>query len=110
MSVQYEKTSNQSPDPAPPSHLAAAETHHFQIQCEPEASALSRVLELFALRDMIPGEVICKHMHDGDGGAGGSLHIHIAIAHIPPHQAANIAARIRNIIPVTRVVLEPAEV
>ncbi|MDP6872928.1 MAG: hypothetical protein QF521_05325 [Alphaproteobacteria bacterium] len=107
MSVQCEETNDQSSDAAPRS---AAEIHYFQIQSEPEASALSRVLELFALRDMIPGEVTCKHMHDGDAGRGGSLHIHIAIADMPPHQAANIAARMRNIIPVTRVVLEPAEV
>ncbi|HJM94340.1 MAG: hypothetical protein QGG19_08790 [Alphaproteobacteria bacterium] len=64
------------------------------------------MLELFALCDMIYGEAICKHVRGAEDG----LHIHITIDDIPPHQAANIAARLRNIIPVTCVVLEPAEV
>ncbi len=103
MSTQFEEANDQPSHPAP---QTAAEPHFFQIQSQAEASALSRVLELFALRDLIPAEVTCKHVSDGED----SLHIHIAIAHLPPHQAANIAARLRNIIPVTRVVLEPAEV
>ena len=104
MSTQFDEKSDEQPStPAP---RAAAETHYFQIQSEAEASALSRVLELFALRDLIPNEVICKRIPDGDG----SLHIHIAIDGMPPHQAANVAARLRNIIPIPRVVLEPAEV
>ncbi len=99
---QFEEVNDQPSHPAP---QTAAGTHYFQIQSQAEASALPRVLELFALRDLIPAEVSCKHHRDGED----SLHIHIAIAHMPPHQAANIAARLRNIIPVTRVVLEPAE-
>lgn len=76
--------------------------HHFMIQAAAEASALSRVLEIFAQRDLIPDEVTCKR------AAGGELHIHIAIGDIAPHKADNLAARMRNIIPVTRVVLQPA--
>ncbi len=94
----------QSQEPDLPPRLQPG-THHFLIQAEPEASVLSRVLELFALRDLLPTEVSCKR--SGDDGAG-DLHIHIVIAGLPPEKAAHLTARMRNIIPVTRVVLEPA--
>ncbi|NQV60868.1 MAG: hypothetical protein HQ502_14470 [Alphaproteobacteria bacterium] len=85
-----------------PSSRPQPGTHHFLIQAEPEASVLSRVLELFALRSLLPTEVNCKRAADQDG----ELHIRIAMPGLPPEKAAHLAARMRNIIPVTRVVLE----
>lgn len=79
--------------------------HHFMIQAQPDPSVLSRVLELFALRCLLPTEVTCKRAAEGDG----ELQIHITMDSLPPEKAAHLAARMRNIIPVTRVVLEPAE-
>lgn len=76
--------------------------YHFMIQAEADASTLSRVLEIFAQRDLIPDEVTCKRTN------GDELHIHMAISRLPADKAANLADRIRNIIPVMRVVLEPA--
>ncbi len=79
-------------------------THHFLIQAQPEPSALSRVMELFALRGLLPIEVTCRH----SGGGEGELRIHITTTGLAPEKAAHLAARMRNIVPVTRVVLEPA--
>ncbi len=75
---------------------------HFMIHAQAEASALSRILEHFALRDFVPDEVGCKRT------AAEELHIHIAVSGMPANQAANLAARFRNIVPVLRVALEPA--
>jgi acetolactate synthase small subunit len=72
------------------------------ISTAADASALSRVLELFALRGMVPDEVTCKRTGVDE------LHIHIAVRDLGENKAANLAARMRNIIPVMRVVLEPA--
>jgi acetolactate synthase small subunit len=80
-------------------------THHFLIQAQPDPSVLSRVLELFALRCLLPTEVAYKRTGEGDG----ELQIHISVENITPEKAAHLATRMRNIIPVTRVVLGPAE-
>ncbi|MBT3534053.1 MAG: hypothetical protein HN478_09245 [Rhodospirillaceae bacterium] len=98
MTTQTERSEPQNG----PSTQAGQNIHRFMIHAEAEASTLSRVIELFALRDLIPDEVSCKRA--GDDG----LHIHIAITGVPENQAANLADRMRNIIPVMRVVLEPA--
>ncbi len=87
---------------AEPSDRPDTGTYHFMIHAEAEASTLSRVLELFAQRDLIPDEVTCKRTN------GDELHIHIAIAGLPANKVANLADRVRNIIPVMRVVSEPA--
>jgi acetolactate synthase small subunit len=97
MSLQFQETD--------PSSRPQPGTHHFLIQALPEPSVLSRVLELFALRDLLPNEVTCK----SPAGENGELHIHIAMAGLPRQKAAHLAARMRNIVPVSRVVLEPAE-
>ncbi len=97
MSLQSQET---EPSPRPQPGI-----HHFLIQALPEPSVLSRVLELFALRDLLPSEVTCRC----PGGENGELHIHIAMDGLPRQKAAHLAARMRNIIPVSRVVLEPAE-
>ncbi|MDE0941690.1 MAG: hypothetical protein OSB58_04540 [Alphaproteobacteria bacterium] len=91
------------PAPSDPSPHAGTATHHFQIQAAADPSAFSRVMELFALRCLLPTDISCKQVGPDD------LHIHIAINDLCPKVAANLAARMRNIIPVTRVVLEPAE-
>lgn len=101
MPQQTEQSGRSDPTARP-----CPDTHHFVIQAQPEPSVLSRVLELFALRGLLPDEVSCKRVSDGED----SLHLRIAVDGLPPQQAAHLAARMRNIITVTRVVLEPAEV
>jgi hypothetical protein len=97
MSLQSQETESASrPQPG---------THHFLIQAQPDPSVLSRVLELFALRCLLPNDVAYKRTGEGDG----ELQIHISMENITPEKAAHLAARMRNIIPVNRVVLEPAE-
>lgn len=88
-----------------PSSRPQPGTHSFLIQAQPEPSVLLRVLELFALRGLLPSEVTCKRTGEKNVG----LHIHIAIDGLPPQKAAHLAARMRNFIPVSRVVLDPAE-
>ena len=90
-------------DPYPGPYPGPAQgVYHFIIHTQAEASALSRIVELFALRGLVPDEVNCKRL-----GAD-ELHIHIAIPDLPENTAASLAARMRNIISVMRVVLEPA--
>ena len=104
MSVQTESTDPvESTDRPRPQSRAGC--HHFLIRAQPEASALLRVLELFALRGLVPETVACQRAGDGED----ELHIHIAMPGLAPQKAAHLAARMRNIVPVTRVVLEPAE-
>ena len=97
---------SQTTEQTDPSAFPEAASRYFQIQTVADPSALSRVMELFAQRSLLPVEVSCKHVCHADGD---DLHIHIAINDLCPNIAANLAARMRNIVPVTRVVLEPAE-
>ncbi|MFP6771823.1 MAG: hypothetical protein VCE74_05740 [Alphaproteobacteria bacterium] len=99
--------SNPVPHSVPQSVLCpvprpAGAVHHFMISAAADASTLARVVELFALRGLVPDEVSCKRTDD-DG-----YHIHIAIPDLAEAKAANLAARMRNIVPVMGVVLEPA--
>ncbi len=83
---------------------SSPDAHRFLIQAQAEPSTLSRVMELFALRGLLPDEVSCERSRDNRG----ALDIRIVIPDLPPQKAAHLAARMRNIVTVSRVVLEPA--
>ena len=82
---------SQTTEQTDPSAFPEAASHYFQIQTVADPSALSRVMELFAQRSLLPVEVSCKHVCHADGD---DLHIHIAINDLCPNIAANLAARL----------------
>ena len=94
--------SKQSSPTSCPVPRPAGAIHHFIISADPDASTLARAVEIFALRGFVPDEVSCKRTDDDD------YHIHIAVRDLPEAKAANLAARMRNIVPVMGVVVEPA--
>ena len=78
-------------------------TTDFTIRATAEAQVMPRVLELFALRSLVPSRFHGQVMADG------RLQIDIAVGGLDVGQATHLAARLRNIILVESVLLrQPA--
>lgn len=80
----------------------AAPCYHFAVTSAREPSVLLRVLELFAMRDLIPAKVRCQHTDGPEPG----LRIEVSVAGLERQQAEHLALRMRNIAPVTNVMLD----
>ncbi len=76
-------------------------TTDFTIRATAEAQVMPRVLELFALRGLVPSRFHGRVMADG------RLQIDIAVGGLDAGQATHLAARLRNIILVESVLLRP---
>ena len=72
---------------------------HYHLRALREPSVLPRVLEMFALRDLIPHHVACW---EDDGG----LVVDVHVRGLETQHARHLAQRMRNIVPVSQVALE----
>jgi hypothetical protein len=79
-----------------------APSYHFVITAEIEPSVLMRVLELFALRNIVPSRVESHLVEDSEAG----LRIAVSATGIEQAEAENLALRMRNIMPVSQVMLD----
>ncbi len=78
-------------------------TTDFTIRAEAEPQVMPRVLELFALRGLVP------YRFEGRAVAGGGLRVDVSVAALSDVQANHLAARLRNIVLVESVLLrQPA--
>jgi acetolactate synthase small subunit len=84
---------SEAPTPAPEPAFRYTVTAHF------EPSVLSRVVELFVLRDLIPYDLHCRQV--GDDG----LRIDLGVRGMTPEQADHVATRIRQFPTVLSVLL-----
>ena len=81
----------------------APASHCFRLRAEREPSVLSRVLEMFTLRDLIPHALTCVQCPQD----AGELRIDVEVSGLGAPQAESLAARMRNVVPVISVLLEP---
>lgn len=80
-----------------------SEVHYrYTVTAAVEPSAALRVLEMFAQRDLIPNQLICRQID----GPEPSLHIEVSVAGLDHQHAEHLALRMRNIMPVTGVLLD----
>ena len=75
----------------------------YRLQAEAEPDSLCRILNLFALQFLVPHQV---HMEQRDD----LLEIQLGVAGLSWHRAELIAQKMRNLICVTEVSLEPRAV
>ena len=75
---------------------------HYSLRAYREPSVLSRVIEMFALRDLIPHQVDCREVAAEEA----ELQIDVAVRGLDPMHARHLADRMRNIVPVRQVALE----
>jgi len=81
----------------------ATEVHYrFAVTAALEPSVILRVMEMFAQRDLIPDRFNCRRT----GGPEPALHIEVCVAGLDRQQAEHLALRMRNIMPVTSVMLD----
>lgn len=81
----------------------ATEVHYrYMIMAAAEPSVLSRVIGLFAQRDLIPDRFNCQQT----AGSEPALHIEVSVAGLDHQHAEHLALRMRNITPVTSVLLD----
>lgn len=85
-----------------PEPVAETGAYRYRLRAVREPSVLSRVVEMFTLRDLIPNRLIC---HDCPEQAEEML-IDLVAGAMTAQQAENIAARMLNIVPVLTVLLE----
>ncbi len=78
--------------------VAPEPAHRFTVTAHLEPSVLSRVVELFVLRDLIPHDVHCRSQ-------GEELRVDVAVAGMDPDKAEHVAARIRQFPTVLSVLL-----
>ena len=90
--------SRPSLQPRTPSPVSAAETHCFAIRADATPGMMSRVLELFAKRNLVPtrwhSDVIVAPARDGGHT---TLHIDIQMEGIEAELAAYVARCLRQI-------------
>ena len=92
---QSQVTETEAPAPRPA-------VLHYRLRALREPSVLSRVIEMFALRDLIPDRVECRL-----GGADGQeLLIDVVVQDLDVTHGEHMAQRMRNIVPVTAVMLD----
>ena len=80
----------------------AASGFYYRLTAMREPSVLSRVIEMFALRDLIPENVCCLEI----AGAEPELVIQVQVRGLDRQHARHLAQRMRNIVPVREVTLE----
>ena len=68
----------------------------FSVRAAAEPQAMPRLLELFALRSLVPDRWQAERK-------GAELQIDIEVPDLDPAQAQHLAARMRQIVPVRRV-------
>jgi hypothetical protein len=79
---------------------------HYHLRAQREPSVLPRVLEMFALRDLIPHHVICREVVETGAGVEAELLIDVRVRGLEVDHAQHLAQRMRNIVPVQQVALE----
>nr|WP_319527025.1 hypothetical protein [Pseudomonas laurentiana] len=72
----------------------------YRLQAEAEPDSLCRILNLFALQFLVPQQVHVQH-------AGELMHIEVQIGGLSWHRAELIVQKMRNLISVVEVQLEP---
>jgi len=82
-----------NPEPAPASH-------RYHVRAVADPSVLSRVVEQFVLRDLIPDRVSCRR-HGAD-----ELRIDLEVAGLAEHEAGHVARRLSAFPSVTGVLLQ----
>ncbi len=76
--------------------------YHYVVTAAAEPSVMQRVAELFTLRDLIPDRFECRHIDDDEP----TLHLEVAVSGLERQHAEHLAMRLRNIMPVTGVLLD----
>ncbi|TNE39271.1 MAG: hypothetical protein EP348_03710 [Alphaproteobacteria bacterium] len=71
----------------------------FTLRAEAEPSALSRILENFALRNLVPDQLSARR--DGE-----ELVVSLTVAGLSDMESAHLEIRMMNILPVIEVTLE----
>jgi len=90
-------------NPTEPETLSqTAAGFHYHLRAVREPSVLPRVLEMFALRDLIPYHVMCREVV----GADPELLIDVRVRGLEADHARHLAQRMRNIVPVQQVALD----
>lgn len=95
-----------SPSPLRPDVWSASNTHiraHYQILAEAEPDLLCRVLNLFAMQYLIPQQVSVLQQDQ-------MLMIDVQLDGLSAHRAQVIGEKMRNLIHICSVALEPHEV
>jgi len=85
-----------------PSTLSVVEpapSYRYSLSAIREPSVLSRVIEMFALRDLIPHDVTCRV----EEGHEPRLLIELQVRGLEAQHAQHLAQRMRNIVPVLAV-------
>ena len=71
----------------------------FRVRAAAEPQAMPRLLELFALRSLVPERWHAER-------AGAELHILIEVPGLRPMEGEHLAARMRQLVPVRRVLMQ----
>ncbi len=69
---------------------------HFTVQAEAEPSVLPRVLEPFALRNLVPLAVVCRRERSG-------MRIEVAVAGLETRVVEHLTCRLNQLVPVETV-------
>lgn len=85
-----------------PAGAPQACVYRYRLRAVREPSVLPRVVEMFTLRDLIPADLRCRDCPEQSG----HLLIELVAAGLTATQAENIAARMRNVVPVLAVLVE----
>ena len=80
----------------PATDLRPAPTYCFSVFASPDASVMPRVLEMFAKRGLVPSRFYAS-------AAGSDLSIDVQVDDLEPDTAEHIAACLRNVVHVERV-------
>lgn len=94
MFAQHADPSPEDPCPEPDRRSC-----RYHVRAVVDPSVLSRVLELFVLRGLVPDRVRCERRAD-------ELSIELEIAGLAEHEAGNVARRLRTFPTVTSVLLQ----
>lgn len=95
---------NASADLKPDRHPDLA--YRYTVRAVADPSVLSRVVELFALRDLIPTHVECRLL----GVQAPELRVDVSVAGLEPAQADHLAVRMRQFPMVLNVLMEQSQV
>jgi hypothetical protein len=81
------------------SDLAAAQLTTFHVTGLPEPATIARVVEVFALRSLLPRTLSCETLGD-------ELRIAVTLGPVETEEAERLAERLRQIVIVDQVLLE----
>lgn len=95
--------SSSTPEPSPKDPCTGPPTrrHVFAVSAAVEPSVLSRVVEMFVLRDLIPSAVRCDLIDDEQ-----RLAIAVEITELPENQANHLVLRMQQFPTVIEVTLQ----